>query len=167
MRRVRGLVCVARSSFWSGTVLFGKEREGHGQDGVEPLEMNGIVPFAARSEARAALERLKRRRGVLSVRLGMLTMDIGRAERDLQKLRKKRSLIVVADLEGVQPFFGRTVEGCPILGGIPAADLRLNGMKPFRRFREAEHVVFEVRRQAQSYASIASFKLEIPRRKGA
>jgi hypothetical protein len=168
MRHIRGWVCAARSSAWNGTVLFGKAIEGHGCEGIEPLDMNGIVPFTRRSETRAALEQLKKRRGVRSARLGLLTMNIGRTEKDLQKLKKERSLIVVADLDGVQPFFGRKVKGCPILGGIPAADLRLNGLKPFRCFSDAEHIAMETHRQAASQVSIASFRLRfvrVPKRK--
>lgn len=157
MRSVRGFVCIGYEG--PNRVLFGESRHVAGQS-FENIETNGIVSFPHTvAAAQAAIE--LRERSWQRVAVRAIRMQISETERDLAKLYRSHGLIVLMYGENVTSFWGRSFPGRSTT--LYALPLTTNGLRPFPDFTAAKRCAQEVRRQGLTQATIATFRLGLPR----
>lgn len=167
MRQIKGFVCVARVKnprpFLKQQQLFGRAIDPVTiERGYEAFRTNDLVPFELLADAVLARNNMRRNPDFTSVRIADIEMDVAEDEGDWGKFsfRQARSWVVIihhkfereCELVGARTggAFGRAMPGTPI---------ELNGLKPFRSWRNVEWTANDSARQSQCPVQIATFRL--------
>ncbi|MEK6840935.1 MAG: hypothetical protein AABX79_03200 [Nanoarchaeota archaeon] len=165
MREVKGYVFVA--SFDFSEQIFGQKTDVAIGINYQNLRTNGIKPYTKKSEAKKGMHEFINHMGdVKKARLGKLEMQIAESAKELELFRDKDYLIVIADFDKSQDFFGEIVEKMRRnMGALPGMRITENGFKPLSfkgrsPYERALYILKEINRQGQAPATIATFNLK-------
>ena len=130
----------------------------------ERLITNDITFFDSVSEAGPSYHSLACRGKVEDALVEFLgyaqvTIEIADSPNEWELIKDSSSIIVVAGIPEDRNYklLGKWCEGIAGVAYAPTSSLELNGVEPFRTWREAERAWTEVRRQGHILAKIARF----------
>jgi len=159
MRHIQGYVCVIAPTDMTGIeLLFGRNTESSSPP-YRNFETNGLTSYATKREAERGKKALEERPTIPEARIARIAMSVVEREEDLEQLTGRAFVAIQLSKEFPKDalLFGRRVEGRP--GFDTRAQLRENGLKPYRKRADAEYAASEIRRQAWTPATVASFRL--------
>lgn len=163
MRNERGYICSVRFEGAEGEYWFGpKTNQKIPLDLSDRFNTNGLKPFPTKEDAeKAKAEILEKRKGVKTVNLARLELDIAETQEEITLLKGKESLVVIADREGGdKAILGSAAEGGLKIGYVPGALIETNGGLSFPNYESALYSAQEMVRQARSNSTLARFKIE-------
>lgn len=168
MREIKGIICIAKSiSPIKQERLFGPNTKRQ-EFNHQTFTSNGLVPFDYMSAAQEALLQLETRRSALDltrIGLGYVKMEITSSDDEIELIRSRNNLIIIAELDFGHILLGRKVANVPGVAYAPVSNLELNGFKVIRNYEQAgTHIfgaLYEVRRQGHPLSSyLATFKFK-------
>jgi hypothetical protein len=160
MKMVDGYVVTARTS--ERLLFFGTPETDMSGD-AENLETNGLVPIPSLGEARFIAGRFLNGRRVLknaAVGVGRIRMEIAEDESDLDAFRRKRDrsfVVIFAYGKEVMNLLGR--RGPTTRGDFDSGGRVNENAAPFEDLEEALRLASEARRQGESPAAVAWYRL--------